>query len=246
MSLGFLQKIQSLNIIREWSNTGGVKNEPMIFEDDHRRFSQFNSKIIGKKWLDFGCGAGGVLRLGKNTAAEASGLEIQPGPRQYLNANGIKCFEDVSELPNNYYDLVTMFHVFEHLSNPIKVLKNLSAKLVSGGTLIIEIPHANDALLNLYNFDPFKDFTFWSEHLILHTRESISRFIQHCSDLNLNTIQGFQRYPLSNHLHWLAKSLPGGHEKWAFIDSPSLNEAYSKSLQSIDQTDTLIAYISKK
>jgi hypothetical protein len=54
-------------------------------------------------------------------------------------------------------------------------------------------------------------------------------------------IQHIQRYPLSNHLYWLAKEEPNGHEKWAFMDCPELDKAYEQVLASLGKTDTLIA-----
>ena len=64
--------------------------------------------------------------------------------------------------------------------------------------------------------------------------------------LRIVPIQQYQRYPLSNHLHWLSKGEPSGHQKWAFLDSSNLNEAYANSLAAIGKCDTLIAYLEKK
>lgn len=232
---------------RDWNkHKANQKNGPKIFDDDIRRVEQFTSFIKDKTWLDFGCGSGGALRAAAGIAKEALGLEIQPGPRDFLNTSGIKCLESLDEIENESLDLITLFHVYEHLSSPIDILDKLSSKLVSGGKLIIEVPQANDVLLSLFDLASFKDFTFWSEHLILHTRSSLSSFISECSSLDLEVIEGYQRYPLSNHLYWLSKNLPGGHEKWSFLNNNLLHEAYTKTLQSIDKTDTLIAFVRKK
>ena len=232
---------------RDWNkHKANDGDEPKIFEDDRRRAKQFQSYIEDSSWLDFGCGGGGALRLAHQSSKKAIGLEIQPGPRAYLNQVGIECVESLGDVDDESLDVVTLFHVFEHLQNPIEVLGEIAQKLVSGGTIIIEVPQANDALLSLYDSNSFKEFTFWSEHLILHTRSSLAKFIEQCDSLELESIQGFQRYPLANHLYWLAKEMPGGHEKWAFLNNDPLQEAYAETLQSLDMTDTLIAYIQKK
>jgi len=62
--------------------------------------------------------------------------------------------------------------------------------------------------------------------------------------LKLNWIKGVQRYPLSNHLYWLANGMPGGHEKWTFLNNEILNKEYEKTLASINKTDTIIASVS--
>ena len=55
-------------------------------------------------------------------------------------------------------------------------------------------------------------------------------------------VEGVQRYPLSNHLYWLANGNAGGHKSiLSLVDSPSLIAAYSNSLAAIDATDTLVA-----
>jgi 2-polyprenyl-3-methyl-5-hydroxy-6-metoxy-1,4-benzoquinol methylase len=217
---------------------------PPIYEDDHRRKEQFLNLIRGKKWLDFGCGTGGVLRLCKDVANEAIGLELQPSPRSYLNDIGIQCYENFDQIDDNSLDIITLFHVYEHLDSPIEILQMLKNKLVDNGKIIIEVPQANDILISLFNSRPFKNFTFWSEHLILHTRKTLEQFILK-TGLKVEAIQAYQRYPLSNHLHWLVKESPGGHAKWSFLNNPMIEEAYSKTLQSVDMTDTLIAFAVK-
>lgn len=250
-SLSSEQNYRNIDSFSYWENDwnkhkANLAKTPQIFADDHRRVNQFMPYIKAKNWLDFGCGNGGALRLAHMEAKIAIGLEVQQGPRNFLNSIDIKCTDTLEEIPDNSLDTITLFHVYEHLQNPIEILDSLSKKLVKNGTLIIEVPQANDILLSLFNLNSFKSFTFWSEHLILHTRTSLSQFLQTCSSFQINAIEGYQRYPLSNHLYWLSKSLPGGHEKWAFLNNSAINEAYSQTLQSIDKTDTLIAYITKK
>ena len=87
----------------------------------------------------------------------------------------------------------------------------------------------------------FKNFTLWSQHLVLHTRESLFRFLQSVGFVQIN-IKGVQRYPLSNHMYWLANGKPGGHKSsLSLIESKSLNNEYEKALAKIDATDTLVA-----
>jgi len=187
-----------------------------INEDDNRRALQFESYVLGKKWIDIGTGLGGVLRLLNKKCVCAHGVEPQPEPRKILQALGIKCHESLENLEDNYYDVATLFHVFEHFSSPIEELKKIRKSLKVGAKLIVEVPQANDALLTLYKVKAFKKFTFWSEHIILHTRVSLFEFLKAAGFINIK-ITGFQRYPLSNHLYWLLKGKPGGHGKWRFL-----------------------------
>ncbi len=62
--------------------------------------------------------------------------------------------------------------------------------------------------------------------------------------LKLDYVSHIQRYPLSNHLHWLARSSPGGHQAWSFLDGDDLSRAYEAKLANLGKTDTLMASMS--
>ena len=127
---------------------------------------------------------------------------------------------------------------------PLETLKKLHRHLSPGGKLIIEVPHAGDALIKTYNLESFKAFTFWSEHLILHTRKSLETFLR-AAGFNRVRIEGFQRYPLANHLYWLKEGKPGGQEILKQFRNEELEKAYAENLNKVDQTDTIIAIASK-
>ena len=54
-------------------------------------------------------------------------------------------------------------------------------------------------------------------------------------------ILGLQRYPLANHLYWLAEEKPGGHDVWRFLINTTLDAEYESILTHIDRTDSLVA-----
>ncbi|MBF0587495.1 MAG: class I SAM-dependent methyltransferase [Magnetococcales bacterium] len=213
--------------------------------DAVRRAEQFQDLIANRSWLDFGTGAGGLLVRLNEIAREAVAVELQREARQALIEHGYTAFESVEQMaPGRLFDIVTLFHVMEHLTDPLTTLRQLHDRLKSGGKIIVEVPHARDFLMDFLHLEPFKKFTFWSEHLILHTRSSLETFL-HAAGFEAVSIRGFQRYPLSNHLHWLAKGKPGGHEAWAELDTPALCSAYGEMLMGMDRSDTLIAYATK-
>ena len=132
-----------------------------------------------------------------------------------------------------------MFHVLEHVPYQIKTLKILKSKLKNKGKIIIEVPHAEDFLILQDELKEFKNFTFWSEHLILHTYNSLKLIISKAGFKNIN-IQYYQRYDFSNHLGWFLKRKPGGHNFYKNIISEKLNISYCENLKKLGQTDTLI------
>lgn len=209
-------------------------------KDDDRRAAEYRNLITGMDWLDFGAGFGWLLeRLGP-VASSAMGIEAGARQRDKIAEKGFDVFATVEDLGDRTFDVISLFHVFEHLTDPIHLLKTLKKHLRKDGVLVIEVPHAHDALIDRYDCEAFKDFTFWSEHLILHTRESLSAFIRDAGFQDV-VVNGYQRYPLSNHLHWLARQKPGGHYAWRDIDTEPLRIAYADALKAINQTDTIVA-----
>lgn len=226
------------------NETGKASVESIGFEsimDAQRRTSSHRKFVTGKRLVDFGCGAGDFLRRVQNDCVEVCGVELQQNYVDALKADDIRCEKSLDAIKNDTVDVCVSFHVIEHLPDPLSTLRLLKDKIISGGMLIIEVPHANDFLLSVLNTDAFKQSTLWSQHLILHTRESLRRMLMHVGFEDVR-VEGVQRYPLSNHLNWLAEGKGGGHKSaTSLIDSLALNNAYSDSLARIDATDTLVA-----
>jgi hypothetical protein len=122
------------------------------------------------------------------------------------------------------------------------MLRTLAGMLAENGRIVIEVPSSKDALLTLYDSETFQRFSYWSQHLFLFNAETLRRLAEQAG-LCIVTIQQYQRYPLSNHLHWLSQGKPGGHQKWAFLDIPELKTAYASALAQMGKCDTLIAHL---
>ena len=205
--------------------------------DDTRRAEQFTSDIKDKDYVDIGCGTGGVLDILQPVTRSIAGVEPQKGVRSELESLGYCMYAMPADLPRESFDVATLFHVLEHLVDPIDTLREIKNSLRSGGKIIVEVPHARDVLLQL---NVFKEFTLWSEHLILHTRESLRRFLEEAGFSRVE-VKGYQRYPLANHIGWLVEGKPGGHTTLAQFADEALAEEYARILEKNDQTDTLIA-----
>lgn len=217
--------------------------------DDERRFQYFKLMLPNRKLLDFGCGAGGFLLKAKNLAKNVHGIESERRLKGHFKKHDITVFQNLSDVPKDVcekgYDIITMFHVLEHLSDPKSVLNELRKTLTDNGQIIIEVPNATDALLSLYKNKSFANFTYWSCHLFLYTMKTLQTLFNQIK-LKINYIKQIQRYPLSNHLYWLAKGEPDGHKKWHFFDSSELHNAYEKQLAAIEKCDTIVASISNR
>lgn len=224
--------------------SGQYRGDPSVLDyqdlvDTRRRIADFEKFYYGRSILDFGCGSGSFLRGVRQNTSSVCGIELQTSFRDALVSEGIPCYADLRDVGS--IDVAFMFHVLEHLPDPLSTLTALRQKISTPhGYLVVEVPHARDFLIRLGN-RAFLDFTLWSQHLVLHTRDSLQRLLAAAGFTSVE-IQAVQRYGTANHLRWLADGRPGGHrEPFSLLESPDLVRAYSNALASMDATDTLIA-----
>lgn len=206
--------------------------------DDIRRTHMVEPWIVNRKVLDFGCGFGGFIDAISVSASSVSGVEQGSDERNYLLNRGFNVKDSIEAFDEDF-DVITLFHVFEHLNDPDKWLKVIASKLKMGGTLFIEVPNSNDALLDLYQCSSFADFTYWSAHLYLYSIQSLTEVISRSGLFEIEDADQIQRYPLANHLYWLSKGKPGGQNVWSFLDQEDINEMYSQILSKKGLCDTL-------
>ena len=212
--------------------------------DDERRFKLLEPLIPNKRYCDIGCGGGGILLLGKKISQEVIGVEPEMRWRNQLLETGIKVHKSVDDIEDESVDVVSIFHVVEHITNPIPFLKKVLSKIKQNGQLIIEVPNSNDALVSIYNCKAFSEFTYWSSHIFIYNSFTLEKLLIKCGvNRDAFTIKQVQRYPISNHLRWLAEGLPGGHIEWSHLDSDALNKAYAANLASMEACDTIMAFV---
>jgi len=214
--------------------------------DDTRRFEKLKTRLKDKSVLDFGSGAGGFCKLLRGVAQSVYAIEPDKETKSIYDSFGVSHYENFSQVPHDLkFDCITAFHVFEHLTDPIATLNEMSDHLKDDGLIILEYPNANDALLTLYESDSFANFTYWSCHTMLFNKQTTKMMVDK-SKMDVIVIEGIQRYPLSNHLHWLSKDKPGGHEKWDFLNTEEIDRAYHAVLDKQDRCDTIWAELKKK
>jgi len=102
--------------------------------DDKRRYEFVKEKMTNKTVLDFGCGIGGFLDLAKKSASSISGIELERALQPSFKQRGLDVFKDLAaaQTANKKYDIITAFHVVEHLQDPVSVLSQLSQVLAGG------------------------------------------------------------------------------------------------------------------
>jgi 2-polyprenyl-3-methyl-5-hydroxy-6-metoxy-1,4-benzoquinol methylase len=94
--------------------------------------------------LDIGCGEGFFLFNASRAGYITKGVELSQDAAEYakkefgLNVE-VGLFEKI-QFPENYFDVVTLWQVLEHLSQPLTVLKEAHRVLKPGGLLAVSTP----------------------------------------------------------------------------------------------------------
>lgn len=216
--------------------------------DDDRRFEYLKLLLSNRSLLDIGCGAGGFLMRTLGLTTQSDGVEPECRLMEHFKDNGLRVYGSLTDIPGEVrkcgYDIITLFHVLEHFPDPKSELVKISELLADGGQIIIEVPNADDVLLTVYHSKKFSEFSYWSCHLFLYSSKTLDMLFAQIG-MKINYIKQVQRYPVSNHLYWLSKGKPGGHQFWNFLNSSELHAAYEKQLGSVGKCDTIIASVSK-
>ena len=109
-----------------------------------------NSQSSKGKILDIGAGVGDFLAVAKNDGWETFGTEPSDKAKAIAIKKGVSFVDNLSQLENNSFDIITMWHVLEHvpdLENQIAQLKRL---LKPSGTILIAVPNFNSFDANYY------------------------------------------------------------------------------------------------
>ncbi|NOT63036.1 MAG: class I SAM-dependent methyltransferase [Acidobacteria bacterium] len=117
---------------------------------------QRRGALLGRtagKALDVGCGDGEFLASLKSNQWDTYGLEFSAAACALARSKGINV-EQVdlinSDFPSYFFDVVTMWHVLEHLSDPLSALHKAKKILKDDGLLVIEVPNSDCLTFHLF------------------------------------------------------------------------------------------------
>jgi SAM-dependent methyltransferase len=103
--------------------------------------------------LDVGCAVGTfLLHLNDRFGCAISGVDFKEG-LNYPGFDRINFYEGLfyeSPIPDNSFDLVTMWHFLEHCYDPNRSLAMAAKVMKSDGTLIIEVPRLDSVTFNMF------------------------------------------------------------------------------------------------
>ena len=145
-----------------------------------RKLKLINSFSSGeKKLLDIGCGTGSFLQVAQKDIWIVSGIEPNEQARSIANQNtnnAVYNTEQLAKFKEQAFDVITLWHVLEHLPDLEKQISGFKRLLKPNGTLVIAVP-------NYKSYDAKHYKSFWAaydvpRHLWHFSQTSISKLFQ--------------------------------------------------------------------
>ena len=117
------------------------------------KFNLVNSITHGKNLLDYGCGTGEFLNYCDNHGMTVTGFEPDPDARavgkQSYQLN-LLSEEDLFALPSSNFDVITLWHVLEHVHRLKETIGHLERMLRPDGALLVAVPNHTSLDAKLY------------------------------------------------------------------------------------------------
>lgn len=131
-------------LVKKWSLQ---KKTKLIFDQN---------KEIGSL-LDVGAGTGDFLKVAKEKGWEVQGVEPNKYASKLASEKGIELKPILKDFEGRQFDVVTLWHVLEHIPNLDETISELSSLVKPNGTLIVAVP-------NFKSFDAIHYGKFWAAY----------------------------------------------------------------------------------
>ena len=144
--------------------------------------NKFNITVNGQQstdnnLLDIGCGVGDFLLYAKEKGCNVTGIEPSEDARKIAEKKldcKILSPEELQNIPNNSFDIITMWHVLEHVADLKTEIHHLQRILKKDGRLVLALPNYKS-----YDAEYYKDK--WAAY-------DVPRHLSHFSQTSIKNI----------------------------------------------------------
>lgn len=126
--------------------------------------------------LDIGAGTADFLIVAKNAGWKTTGIEPNELAKQNASEKGIALLASLKDIEGQKFDVITLWHVLEHLPDLENDIERISQLLNENGTLVVAVP-------NFKSFDAGYYGKFWAafdvpRHLWHFSKTAIEKLFQ--------------------------------------------------------------------
>ena len=119
-----------------------------------QKINWIKSFTTNKKLMDIGCGTGHFLNALKQKGFEVKGVEVDDGARNFaITEFGLQVVTPdvfLSETPADNVGVITLWHVLEHIHQPVDFFRKINESLTQDGILMIAVPNFTSADASYY------------------------------------------------------------------------------------------------
>ena len=179
-----------IRYLKQIRNKYAVFNQSLLGKFLYSKYPKVNLRSLshlslkkGMAILDVGCGRGGLLRsLQQLGFTDLTGIDSFNEEKELNIGKGTSIYNKNIDEMQGQWDLIMMHHAFEHMSNPLDVLRNVSRLLSGTGQCLMRIPVTRSLAWrtfreNWVQLDP-------PRHFFIHSPKSIRHLIEK-TDFNL-------------------------------------------------------------
>ncbi len=137
-----------------------------------------NLKTAEKSILDIGAGTGDFLKICQQNNWDTFGVEPSEKARELAQKKNIDLCKNIEIIKNKKFDVITLWHVLEHIPNLDEYITQLKKLLKPKGVLLIAVP-------NFKSYDASYYKNFWAaydvpRHIWHFSKKAIEKiFMQH-------------------------------------------------------------------
>lgn len=136
--------------------------------------NELKSGIRGRNILDVGCGTGWFLEYAKEKGANCHGVELGKELAKFTSDNlDIPVWNcELQEIQTEKkFDIITMFDLIEHVTDPVELLESAKDLLNKGGIILIFTPQYDSVAIQ--TMKEKSNLVMPSEHLSYFTKDTI-------------------------------------------------------------------------
>ena len=202
---------------------------------------------LSDRILEIGSGYGWLVEKMRNKGYCFDGVELNWKQREMAKSRaGVNLLSinlNIDALPTEMkgsYDWVCMFHVLEHMKDPVSFLKSAISALKPNGKIMIEVPNFNDYAKKIS--DNYDKFSYKRQHISYFKEDTLKKAMIYAG-IKPVEIKCIQRYSVENALYWCRNNKPfleyyqtAVPESLEFVD-----KYYREKLENSMEADSLVS-----